>query len=99
MCSSDLVCVLAWWDQGMEVGLEDVGFDDLYIGVVTEAEAQFRDEGTVEFYRDEALGTFGEDGCDGSVAGADLDDGSVGDIAEGICDAMAGCVVGEEVLA
>ena len=83
----------------MEVGLKDVGFDDLDIGVVAEAETQFGYESAIELYGDEALGTFGEDGCDGSMAGADLDDGAGGNIAEGICDAIAGCIVGKEVLA
>ncbi len=81
-----------------EVAGEDVGFEDLYVGVVAEAEAEFGGEGAVELDGDEASGAGGEDFGDGAVAGTDLDDRALGEVAEGVGDAVAGGVVDEEVL-
>ena len=39
-----------------------------------------------------------EDVGDGAVAGADLDDGAFADVAESVCDGVAGVVVDEKVL-
>lgn len=83
---------------GAEVSVEDVGFDDLYVGVVAIVEGEFGGEGAVEFDADQALGAFGEDAGNGAVAWADFNHSAVGDVAQGVGDAMARGVIGEEVL-
>ena len=96
---SDDVGGFAGRDESGEVGCEDVGVEDLDVEVGAEFEAEFGGEGGVELDGDEAAAARGEDGGDGAVAGADLDYGAGGDVAEGIGDCVAGAVVGEEVLA
>ena len=68
------------------------------VGVVAKAEGEFAGEGGVELDAVKAAAAGGEEVGDGSVAGADLYDGAVGDVAEGFGDAAAGGFVGEKVL-
>ena len=67
--------------------------------VVAELEGELFGEGWVELDAVKMRGACGEDGGDGAVAGTDLDDGAVVDVAECVGDAVAGGLVGEEVLA
>ena len=61
---------------------EDVGVVDGDARVVAELEGELSGEGWVELYAVKMCGACGEDGGDGAVAGADLDDGASGDVAE-----------------
>jgi hypothetical protein len=69
------------------------------VRLIAELEAKFCGEGAVDLDTDEAATSRGENRSDGSVAGANLDDGVVAGIAEGVGDGEAGSVVDEEVLA
>ena len=82
-----------------EVELEDVGVVDGDARIVAEFEAELFGEGRVELDAVKMRGACGEDRGDGAVAGADLDDGARGDVAECVGDAVAGGFVDEEVLA
>ena len=66
--------------------------------LVAEAEGQLGGERAVELAGDEAFGAAGEDLGEGAVAGADLDDGALADVAECVYDGVAGCVVDEKIL-
>lgn len=85
--------------EGGEVCGEDVSFKDLYVGVIAEFESELWGESAVQFNGDESFGAGGEDFCDGTVAGADFDDGAGGEVAESVGDGVTGLIVYEEVLA
>jgi hypothetical protein len=85
--------------EGGEVDVEDVALDDFDIGVRGEALAETRGELAIEFDGDEAAGAGREQVRDGGFAGADFDDGAVGEVAEGIDNGVAGRGTDEEVLA
>ena len=87
------------FEQCGEVGFEDVGLVDADVGMIAEAEGEFGGEGGVELDSDETVGAGGEDLGEGAVAGADLDDGAGGEVAEGVDYGVAGAVVDEKVLA
>jgi hypothetical protein len=82
-----------------EVGSEDILVQDGDVGLRGEVRPEVRGEGRVEFDGDEALGAAGEDVRDGSAAGADFDDGAVGDIAECVGDGGLSGRTDEKVLA
>src|SRR6185437_11740624 len=87
----DVGC-LAFGDKRAQVRFEHVGLDDLDLRLVAEAEGQLGGEGAVEFERDEPAAAGGEYFGDGSVAGANLDDGPFANIAKCVCDGVAGAV-------
>lgn len=95
---SDDVGGFSWWDESAEVGFQDVDFDDLDIWLVAEAEGEFGGEGAIQFEGDEPFAAAGEYLGDGSVAGANFDDGTLGHVAEGVHNGVAGGVVDKEVL-
>ena len=66
--------------------------------MVAEAEGQLGGERAVEFAGDEPFGAAGEDFSECAVAGTDLDDGALADIAESVYDGVAGCVVDQKIL-
>lgn len=63
-----------------------------------EAFAELGGEFSVELDCDEAVGAGGEQRRDGGFAGADFDDGAVGEIAQCVDDGAAGGGADEEVL-
>jgi hypothetical protein len=69
------------------------------VGIVAKAEGEFAGERGVELNAVQASAAWGKQTRDGSVAGTDLDDRAVGDIAERVGDADAGILVNEEILA
>ncbi len=85
--------------EGGEVDVEDVVLEDFDVGLGGETFAEARGEFAVELDGDEASGAGSEQICDGGLAGADFDDGAMGEIAECVDDGMAGRGAGEEVLA
>lgn len=85
--------------EGGEVDVEDVALDDFDIGPGGEAFAEARGEFAVEFDGDEAACAGREQVRNGGFAGADFDDGALGEVAEGIGDGVAGRGADEEVLA
>jgi hypothetical protein len=94
---ADDVYGLAFGELG-EIGLEDVGVVNGDVRIVAEAEGQLAGEGRVELDAVQACAAGSEEVGDGSVAGADFDDGALAYIAEGFGDAEAGVLVDEEVL-
>ena len=69
------------------------------VRVVAEAEGEFAREGRVELDAVEMGAARCEQGGDGAVAGADLDDGALAEIAQRAGDTKRGGFVDEEVLA
>ena len=72
---------------------------DFDVGLVAKAKAELGGESWVELDEDEAAGAGSEQVGDGAVAGADLEDGAGGDVAEAGGYVVAGDVVGQEILA
>ena len=85
---ADDVDGLASFCERAKVGLENVGFDDLDVGVFAEAEGQFGGERVVELDGNETLRAGSQNFGDGAVAGTDFDDGAITQVAEriGRCD-------------
>ena len=67
--------------------------------LVAEAEGKGRGKSVVELDSDQASAAGGQDLGQRTAARADLDDGAVGEIAEGVHDAVPRLIVDEEVLA
>ena len=84
--------------QRSQVGREDVGFEDFDSGVFAEAEAQFGGKGAIEFDRDQALGARREDVGDGAVAGTDLDDSTLREVAQRVGDPVARVLIDKKIL-
>jgi hypothetical protein len=94
------LCVrLASLCQQSQICRQNVLVQDGDVGLSGEIGVEIGGEGRVEFDGDDALGAAGEDVRDGSAAGADFDDGAVGDIAERVGDGGLSGRTDEKVLA
>ena len=90
---------LAFGHNRSKVGLQNIVFDNLYLGLIAKSEGQFGRKSTIEFQRNQPATAPGQDFRDGPVAGSDLDHGSLAEIAKSVDDGMTGSIVHKKVLA
>ena len=85
-------------NQRSEIGLENIAFDNLYLGLIAKPESQFGCERPIKLQRNQPAAPPGENLSDRPVARPNLNHGPLGKIAKSVDNGMTGSVVHKKVL-